>query len=111
MIIGGGRYDNVAELFGRKMEAVGFSLSLTLTVTALMHQGLVLDRKTAAAVVGYDRNIKGARAKAIALARALREDYTSVILDSTGMSEEELDRYCDLNNIPATFFVNEGDEA
>ncbi len=110
-IIGGGRYDNVAELFGRKMEAVGFSLSLTLTVTALMRQGLVLDRKTAAAVVGYDRNIKGARAKAIALARALREDYTSVILDSTGMSEEELDRYCDLNNIPATFFVNEGDEA
>ncbi len=110
-IIGGGRYDNVAELFGRKMEAVGFSLSLTLTVTALMRQGLVLDRKTAAAVVGYDRNIKGARAKAIALARALREDYTSVILDSTGMSKEELDRYCDLNNIPATFFVNEGDEA
>ena len=110
-IIGGGRYDNVAELFGRKMEAVGFSLSLTLTVTALMRQGLLLDRKTAAAVVGYDRNIKGARAKAIALARALREDYTSVILDSTGMSEEELDRYCDLNNIPATFFVNEGDEA
>ena len=110
-IIGGGRYDNVAELFGRKMEAVGFSLSLTLTVTALMRQGLILDRKTAAAVVGYDRNIKGARAKAIALARALREDYTSVILDSTGMSKEELDRYCDLNNIPATFFVNEGDEA
>jgi len=110
-IIGGGRYDNVAELFGRKMEAVGFSLSLTLTVTALMRQGLVLDRKTAAAIVGYDRSIKGARAKAIALARALREEYTSVILDSTGMSEEKLDRYCDLNNIPATFFVNEGDEA
>ena len=55
--------------------------------------------------------IKGARAKAIALAKALREEYTSVILDSSGMSEEELDRYSGLNNIPASFYVNEGDEA
>ena len=110
-IIGGGRYDNVAELFGRKMEAVGFSLSLTLAITALMRQGLKLERQTASAVVGYDRNIKGARAKAIALAKALREEYTSVILDSSGMTEEELDSYSALNNIPATFFVNEGEEA
>ena len=110
-IIGGGRYDNVAERFGRKMEAVGFSLSLTLAITALMRQGLELTRQTASAIVGFDRNIKGARAKAIALAKALREEYTSVILDSSGMSEEELDRYSDLNNIPASFYVNEGDEA
>jgi len=110
-IIGGGRYDNVAELFGRKMEAVGFSLSLTLAITALMRQGLELTRSQASAIVGYDRNIKGARSKAIALARALREEYTSVILDSSGMSEEELDSYSDLNGIPASFYVNEGDEA
>ena len=109
-IIGGGRYDNVAELFGRKMEAVGFSLSLTLAITALMRQGLNLERQTASAIVGYDRNIKGARAKAIALAKALREEYTSVILDSSGMTEDELDSYSDLNNIPATFYVNEGEE-
>lgn len=109
-IIGGGRYDNVAERFGRKMEAVGFSLSLTLAITALMRQGLELTRQTASAIVGFDRNIKGARAKAIALAKALREEYTSVILDSSGMSEEELDRYSGLNNIPASFYVNEGDE-
>ena len=44
------------------------------------------------------------------MAKALREEYTSVILDSSGMSEEELDRYSDLNNIPASFYVNEGDE-
>ena len=109
-IIGGGRYDNVAERFGRKMESVGFSLSLTLAITALMRQGLELTRQTASAIVGFDRNIKGARAKAIALAKALREEYTSVILDSSGMSEEELDRYSGLNNIPARFYVNEGDE-
>ena len=109
-IFGGGRYDNVAELFGRKMEAVGFSISLTLAVTALMRQGLDLTRQTASAIVGFDRNIKGARAKAIALAKALREEYTSVILDSSGMSEEELDQYSELNNIPASFYVNEGDE-
>ena len=110
-IIGGGRYDNVAEIFGRKMEAVGFSMSLTLAITALMRQGLKLERQTSSAIVGYDRSIKGARAKAIALAKALREEYTSVILDSSGMSEEELDQYSDLNNIPASFYVNEGEEA
>jgi len=27
------------------------------------------------------------------------------------MSEEELDSYSDLNGIPASFYVNEGDEA
>ncbi|MBR2523448.1 MAG: ATP phosphoribosyltransferase regulatory subunit [Clostridiales bacterium] len=110
-IIGGGRYDNVAELFGRKMEAVGFSMSLTLAITALMRQGLELKKEQASVIVGYDRAVKGARAKAIALAKALREEYTSVILDSSGMSEEELDQYSDLNNIPATFYVNEGEES
>ena len=109
-IIGGGRYDNVAELFGRTMEAVGFSMSLTLAITALMRQGVEFKNEQASAIVGFDRSIKGARAKAIALAKALREEYTSVILDSEGMSEEELDQYSDLNNIPATFYVNEGDE-
>ena len=109
-IFGGGRYDNVAELFGRKMEAVGFSMSLTLAITALMRQGLEFTKEQASAIVGYDRNIKGARAKAIALARALREEYKSVILDCSGLSEEELDSYSDLNNIPASFYVNEGDE-
>ena len=92
------------------MEAVGFSMSLTLAITALMRQGLEFTKEQASAIVGYDRSIKGARAKAIALARALREEYKSVILDCSGLSEEELDSYSDLNNIPASFYVNEGDE-
>ena len=35
-ILAGGRYDDVAKSFGKEIEAVGFSISLTLSITALM---------------------------------------------------------------------------
>ena len=107
-IISGGRYDNVVARFGREASAVGFSLSITLAVTALMRQDAEMPDPAPDAVVGYDRNIEGARASAIALAQTLRADGTKVVFDSTAMGEEELEAYADREGIDAVFFVNEG---
>lgn len=109
-IISGGRYDNAVSKFGRDVEAVGFSLGLSLAITALSRQGKEFPKAGAMAIVGYDKNIKGARANAVALAQTLRADGTKVILDSSAMSEEELEAYADQMEITATFFVNQGEE-
>lgn len=109
-IISGGRYDNTVKVFGREMESVGFSLGLSLAMTALRRQGKTVPEKKIDAIIGYDKNIKGARAGAFALAEELMGKGSSVIIDSMGMSEEELDSYAEANEICACFYVNEEPE-
>lgn len=111
-IISGGRYDNVVAKFGKEAEAVGFSLSITLAVTALIRQDAEMPDPAPDAIVGYDRSIEGARASAIALAQTMRADGSKVVFDSTAMTEEELEAYADKEGIDAVFYINEGgDEA
>ena len=107
-IISGGRYDNVVGKFGREAAAVGFSLSITLAVTALIRQDAVMPDPAPDAVIGFDSNVKGARASAIALAQTMRADGTRVVFDPTAMSEEELEAYADREGIDAVFYINEG---
>lgn len=109
-IIGGGRYDRTVGVFGRDMECVGFSLGLSLAITALMRQGLELESPVAEAIVGYEKGNKDARSSAISLADQMRLGGTSVILDTSGMNEEELNRYADENDIQTVFWINGGQE-
>ena len=109
-IIGGGRYDRTVGVFGRDMECVGFSLGLSLAITALMRQGLELESPAAEAIVGYEKGNKDARNSAITLADQMRVGGTSVILDTSGMNEEELNRYADENDIQTVFWINGGHE-
>ncbi len=104
-IVSGGRYDNAVGVFGRDMECVGFSMSLSLAITALMRQGKISEKAPIDVIIGYDSSIKGARANAIAMADQLRDEGSSVILDTTGMTEDELDAYADANDIAASFYV------
>lgn len=109
-IIGGGRYDRTVGVFGRDMECVGFSLGLSLAITALMRQGLELESPAAEAIVGYEKGNKDARSSAISLADQMRLGGTSVILDTSGMNEEELNRYADENDIQTVFWINGGQD-
>lgn len=106
-IIGGGRYDNTIGKFGRNTAAVGFSLSLTLTITALMRQGLSLSEPTAEVIVGYDKSNLDYKKTAITLAETLRASGTSVILDLNGMTSEELDEYASEKAIETVIYINE----
>ncbi len=107
-IIGGGRYDRTVGVFGRDMECVGFSLGLSLAITALMRQGLELENPAAEAIVGYEKGNKDARSSAISLADQMRLGGTSVILDTSGMSEEDLNAFADENDIQTVFWINGG---
>ncbi|MCR5592585.1 MAG: ATP phosphoribosyltransferase regulatory subunit [Saccharofermentans sp.] len=103
-IVSGGRYDNTVAVFGRQMECVGFSLSLTLTLTALLRQGISMDEKSPDVIVGY---AEGYRAQAFALVESLRGEGLAVILDTTGMDADALDEYSGKLGIEKSIFVKE----
>ena len=101
-IISGGRYDDVAKVFGKEIQAVGFSISLTLAITALMRQDKYAPAKGASVIVGGDFET------AAATAESLRAEGTPAILDTTGMTEEELDEYAKEKGIETVMFMNGG---
>lgn len=101
-IISGGRYDNTVAVFGRQMECVGFSLSLTLAITALLRQGVSMDEKPCDAIVGFKA---GFRKKAYEAVEKLRAEGKSAILDTSGMSADELSKYASKQGIAQALFV------
>ena len=102
-VFGGGRYDDVSKTFGKDMSAVGFSISLTLAITALMRQDKFTPAAGATVIVGGDFE------RAIATAEALRAEGTAAVLDTTGMSEEELDSYAKARGIETIMYMNGGE--
>ena len=109
-IISGGRYDSTVGVFGREMSCVGFSLGLSLAITALGRQERIPEYKGPDVIIGYEGAIPGTRAAALALAEKLRTEGSTVILDSSHMSEEELDEYAASRQIAATFYINMAEE-
>ena len=106
-ITSGGCYDTTVGVFGKDMACVGFSMSLTLAITALLRQGVKMTKSMADVIIGYDKSVKGARAGALAMAQEMRENGTAVILDTQAASADELDKYAEENNIAACFFIDE----
>ncbi len=102
-IMSGGRYDSMSKVFGRDLEAVGFSMSLTLAITAMMRQGKKLEKSGAGTIVGGKTDL------AIATAEKLRAQGFPAILDTTGMNEDELNRYAALKGIETVLYMREGD--
>ena len=102
-VFGGGRYDDVSKTFGKDMAAVGFSISLTLAITALMRQDKFTPAVGATVIVGGDFET------AIATAEALRAEGTAAVLDTTGMTEEELDAYAKARGIETIMYMNGGE--
>ncbi len=102
-IIGGGRYDNISKTFGADLSAVGFSISLTLAITALMRQDKFTPVAGAQVIVGGDFAI------AAATAETLRSEGTAAVLDTTGMTEDELNEYAEKKGIATVMYMNGGE--
>ena len=98
-VFGGGRYDDVSKTFGKDMAAVGFSISLTLAITALMRQDKFVPAKCASVIVGGDFEM------ATATAEALRSEGTPAILDTTGMDEDALNEYAKEKGIETVMYM------
>ena len=94
----------VAKTFGKEIQAVGFSISLTLAITALMRQDKYAPAKGASVIVGGDFEA------ATATAEALRAEGTPAILDTTGMTEDELNSYAEEKGIETVMYMNGGND-
>lgn len=107
-IISGGRYDKVVSVFGRDVPAVGFSIGITLCITALHRQEWSRERRSTDVIIGYDAET-GLRKKAIQAARELRKKKMKVILDCSGKDENGLNSYAKSNGIGQVIYLKEGD--
>ena len=84
------------------MAAVGFSISLTLSMTALMRQDTFTPAAGVKVIVGGDFEA------AMVTAEALRAEGTAAALDTTGMTEEELDAYAKAKGIETIMYMDGG---
>ena len=103
-IISGGRYDDVSKAFGKDISSVGFSISLTLALTALIRQDKLVTSPAASVIVGGDYEA------ASAAVEALRAEGTAAILDTTGLSEDELNSYAQAKGIETVMYLNGGED-
>ena len=102
-IISGGRYDEVSKAFGKDISSVGFSISLTLALTALMRQDKLVTEPAASVICGGDFDA------ACMTCEALRAEGTAAILDTTGLGEEELNEYAKARGIETVMYLKGGE--
>lgn len=102
-IISGGRYDEVSKAFGKDISSVGFSISLTLALTALMRQDKLKTEPVASVICGGDYEA------ASSACEALRAQGTPAVLDTTGLSEDELNAYAEAKGIETVMYLNGGE--
>jgi len=87
-IFSGGRYDKVADQFGRPANATGFSLGINMVMKALRRKGLVSKGAGPQLLVGYDSSSKDAQRKAFDYAQGQRAKGVKVMTDCAGLNEE-----------------------
>ncbi len=102
-IFSGGRYDRVAETFGRSLAATGFSIGLNLVLTALRRQQINLAFPAATVLVGYAPQVRDV---AYAFAKSLREKGRHVIMDCQRLNPAGLLEQAILNGATSVHYVN-----
>jgi ATP phosphoribosyltransferase regulatory subunit len=106
-IISGGRYDKVVSVFGRDLAAVGFSLSLNLCMAALRRQDKEFVPSHIDTIIGYSDEPQ-MRKLALSMARDLRAEGLTALVDCEGMKEEELSNFAETRGIDQMVFLNGG---
>ncbi len=81
-LFSGGRYDGLVQDFGRDLPATGFSIGVSLALTALQRQGLLAASQARPLLLGFDPQ---KRTKALELAEKMRGQGRPVILDCDGL--------------------------
>lgn len=86
-LFSGGRYDRLVGAFGRDLSATGFSIGVSLALTALRRQGKVPARRQEPLLIGY---AAGCRAAAFRLAAQLRAEGRPAICDCQNLGRDGL---------------------
>ena len=85
-LIGGGRYDNMMQRFGKPCPATGFALGIDRIALTLQRQGSLDVEGPETVLVAY---AEGKTAEGITLACSLRKEGRRVRLADRDMTEEE----------------------
>ncbi len=86
-LFSGGRYDSLVQTFGRNLSATGFSIGVSLALTALQRQGQAIQETALPVWIGY---AAGQRAAALRLAEQLRREGKAVICDCNRLDRDAL---------------------
>ncbi len=106
-ICGGGRYDHLAERFGRPLSATGTAIWVDRVMTAIIRQQRPFHTPLIDSLIWYDDDrLRGA---AYLKAREAREDGQRVICEKHSFAtEEQLNRYMELRGIGRGEKINGG---
>jgi len=91
-VLAGGRYDNLAEKMGKKLEATGFSLSLEMAIKALERQGQTEELPVMPAIVSFSESM---RDYVLSVTKDIEEDKNIQVLPDS----DDLERYMKERNI------------
>lgn len=101
-LIGGGRYDNMMERFGKPCPATGFALGIDRIALTLERQGRQLVKKPATVFVAYG---EGKAAEGIRRACALRKEGKRVKLADRAMTETEMHQVAQDNDFDTCQYI------
>ena len=91
-VLAGGRYDNLAEKMGKKLEATGFSLSLEMAIKALERQGQTEELPVMPAIVSFSESMRDC---VLSVTKDIEEDKNIQVLPDS----DDLERYMKERNI------------
>ena len=104
-ILSGGRYDKLAETFGKKEAATGFSLGINLLITAMRRQNIVKECQGFDFFIAFDDSERKA---ALEKAAELRKSGNIVLTDVAGLTVDEAMEYAVKNNYSNLIYISEG---
>lgn len=105
-VVDGGRYDNLVELYGKKMPSVGFCIKINEVITALERQGIDVVEKPAKALFAYD---EAAAKTAVEIAAVYRLQGMIVEMSLLGEGLAKNMKYAKDNDFSYMLYFKEGD--
>jgi ATP phosphoribosyltransferase, regulatory subunit len=103
-VLTGGRYDKLAGEFGKQCPATGFSLGLSMVLTALQRQKAISVKTSADSIICYLGN---GRKKAFELCTELRRQGLLIELDLECRDIFDIKNYARLKNVGGVILVSD----
>ena len=95
-ILSGGRYDNLAEKFGKISPATGFSLGINMIMMALDRQKMESEKPSIDSLICYREE---GRKTGFKVCQTLRDQGLVVEIDVTGKDSEDVKAYAKIKGI------------
>ena len=103
-ILSGGRYDNLAEKFGAKLPATGFSIGVNFVMNALERQNTNVKKPKIDSMICYE---KEGRKTAFEICEQLRKQDLVIEIDITMTGKDYVKQYAGSKDIGGIIYVTD----